>query len=236
MKAIILAAGSGERLTPMGWTKPKSLLQIGNCTLIENLILALKQNNIEEIVFVLGYEYQLILDVVKKHLKHFSYVLNEDFTNTNTINSLWLARDYINENFLYFNADVYFDPQILPLLLNSEPSSLAIEQGKCALEEVKVIVDSTNRIIEIGKGLAPKDCLGEFIGIGKFNTEVCKSFLESLHRYNEVLGQRNLFFEAAVNDILEEHFFKAVAIGNLKAIEIDFPEDYKKALNLFLDE
>jgi choline kinase len=232
MKSIVLAAGAGRRLASMGWEKPKSLLEFNGITLLDNIILSLIENGIDNIVIVVGYKKELIIDFVGKYKLNFTFIENKDYAQTNTINSLWLARDYINEDYIYFNADVFFDRRIIPMLVNHPQSAFAIDVGKCADEEVKVIVDKKDRIVSIGKKLNPKDCLGEFIGIGKFSASVCPAMVKSLCRYNEILCQRNLFFETAVNDILNEHSIKALPIGDMKAVEIDCPEDYQKVLNL----
>ncbi len=50
MKAMILAAGRGERMRPLTDATPKPLLRIGGQTLIEHHIHALTQAGITELV------------------------------------------------------------------------------------------------------------------------------------------------------------------------------------------
>jgi len=233
MRGIILAAGEGKRLATMGWDEPKCLLKFGTFTLLEYIILSLLRNGIDELVVVLGYKHHLIEDVIRRYPIRCEIVINKDYANTNTINSLWLARDYLRSNFVYFNADVLFDQRIPSLLYLHKESTLAIDVKHCGNEEVKVVIDSENRITQIGKDIPPSECVGEFIGIAKFSQAVCSSLVRSLEHYNEGLGQKNLFFEAAVNDIIEMHPFLAVSIGDLYAVEIDFPSDYEMAKKLY---
>ncbi len=232
MKAVVLAAGKGTRLAPMGWSKPKCLLEFGDYTLLDNIVNSLVGNGIDNITIVLGYQRQVVEEAMGKHDVHWDVVFNENYADTNTINSLWLARDYLDDDFLYFNADVLFDQRIIPLLLTDNRSTLAIDVKNCGAEEVKVVVDDNKRITSIGKELDPEICFGEFIGIAKFSKTVCKSLIKSLSRYNEELNRKQLFFEAAVHDILQEHAFIAASIGDLNAIEIDCPEDYQQAKQL----
>ncbi len=233
MRAVILAAGVGKRLAPMGWDKPKCLLAFGDQTLLDNMIVSLLANGVKRVVIVVGYKKDLVLDVASRHPVRCDVVVNPDYAETNTINSLYLARDYMDEDFLYFNADVLFDRAIVRKLLEHEHSALAIDTKACGPEEVKVIADSAGRIVRIGKELNPAQCLGEFIGIAKFAKEACPALVASLRRCNEDLGQTGLFFESAVDDILQQHVFMAVAIGDLPAIEIDTPEDYEAAQKLW---
>lgn len=232
MKGVILAAGEGKRLSPMGWDKPKCLLKFGTFALLEHILLSLLKFGINELVVVLGYRRHMIEDVIRRYPLQYEVVINKDYAKTNTINSLWLARDYLNSDFVYLNADVIFDHRILPLLFLYKESALAVDVKVCGEEEVKVIVDVDGRITQIGKNLAPSESLGEFIGIAKFSQSVCPSLVSSLRRYNEKLGQKDLFFETAVNDILKQHPFMAVSIGDLVAVEIDTPADYQMAKNL----
>lgn len=232
MKGVILAAGSGRRLAPMGWDKPKCLLQFGELTLLDNAAVSLTENGITDIVIVLGYQDQLVRDQMKIHDVNWQVVINEDFAETNTINSLYLAGEYLDDDFIYFNADVLFDRRIVSSLLTSCGSAFAIDVKACGGEEVKVIVDDSGRITQIGKKLPVDQCMGEFIGVGKFARSACGDLKNSLAHYNETLSQRNLFFEAAVNDILADNIFMAVDIEEKLAIEIDSPEDYYQALEL----
>ena len=207
MRAIILAAGRGRRLAPMDWVKPKCLLPVGGRTLLDNIIETLIGHGIRHVVTVVGYQRELVEAAVRGHPVRADFVVNEDYAETNTIHSLWLARDYLDDEFVYFNADVFFDSRIVGLLLERKNSALAVEVKSCGEEEVKVIVDAQGRIRRIGKNLSPAECLGEF----------------------ENLGRRDLYFESAVDDILEGQVLTAVPLGGLRAVEIDTPEDYDAA-------
>ncbi|MHC4131889.1 MAG: phosphocholine cytidylyltransferase family protein [Planctomycetota bacterium] len=233
MKGVILAAGRGERLALMGWDKPKCLLKFGGQTLLDNIVSSLLENSIDRLTVVVGYKKELVIDRLKQHQVTFDIVINKDYADTNTIHSLYLAREYLNEDFIYFNADVLFDSQLITRLVCRDGNVFAIEDKTCGEEEVKVIVDKDRRIIRIGKKLEPQECLGEFIGVGKFTESSCEAMVRSLCRFNEELGERDLFFEAAVDIILDEHVFYAMPLDDLRAIEIDNPDDYSSAKKLW---
>ncbi len=55
MKAVILAAGKGERLKPLTDYKPKAMLPVCNKPLIEHQIESLRKHGIDEIAVVVGY-------------------------------------------------------------------------------------------------------------------------------------------------------------------------------------
>jgi NDP-sugar pyrophosphorylase family protein len=54
-KAIILAAGEGQRMSPLTETRPKVMLPIANKPILEHLLIEMKKAGIREFVFVVGY-------------------------------------------------------------------------------------------------------------------------------------------------------------------------------------
>jgi NDP-sugar pyrophosphorylase family protein len=56
MKALVLAAGEGQRLRPLTVDRPKPMLPVGGRPLLEHTILLLKKHGIEEIAINLHYQ------------------------------------------------------------------------------------------------------------------------------------------------------------------------------------
>lgn len=61
MKAVILAAGKGERMRPLTLTKPKPLLEVCGTTLIEHHIINLENSGFTEIVINISWLAQQIM-------------------------------------------------------------------------------------------------------------------------------------------------------------------------------
>lgn len=226
----------------MGWTKPKCLLSVGDTALLDNILEALSSRGIDEVVIVVGFEHALVEQAAAAHSLRCRFVRNADYAATNTIHSLYLAREHLSDGFLCFNADVWFEHGVLDLLLGRGEarggeghSRLVVDAKRCGAEEVKVIVEANRRITRIGKDLPPEDCMGEFIGIARFDRGAVSALIDALRRYNERRGGRNLFFEAAVDDILADHVFEAVPLGLRRAVEIDTSEDYDRAGRLTME-
>lgn len=217
----------------MGWDKPKCLLPCRDGTLLDNTLQSIHRHGIGDVVIVVGYQRELVEATARRHAMNCEFLVNEDYATTNTIHSLWLAREYLDEGILYFNGDVWFEPPLLSLLLQPSGSALAVDVKKCGAEEVKVMVDQSGRITRITKNLPPEEALGEFIGVAKFERSACASLVQSLRHYDEELDRKDCFFEAALNDILDRHTFIAVPLGALKVVEIDTPEDYTRAKSLW---
>ncbi len=61
MRAVVLAAGKGERLQPITLTKPKALIPVGGRPLLEHVLSALKSAGIGEVVLVVHYMAEKII-------------------------------------------------------------------------------------------------------------------------------------------------------------------------------
>lgn len=235
MKAIILAAGMGRRLQSVSNGLPKSMIKINGRSIIHRQIESCNQVGIKEFVIVLGFK----KDILKKHIlkkipvENVTFIENPIFDKTNTLYSLWLTKNYFDDDFIYFNADVLFQKDLLKKISDeTEYSQLLLETKSCAEEEVKMILNDDMDIIEIGKKLKIENCSGEFIGVGKFNLDVLPQFSKYLdHGIDN--NQENNYFEYAVNLLAKDVILKAVPTNNIKCIEIDFPEDLKAAKKMF---
>ena len=153
MRAIILAAGKGVRLNGTAGELPKCLVKVGDLTLVERQIQALRSTGIDEIVIVIGHGADRVRQTCGPDC---TYVENTDYASTNSLFSLWLARDFLRDGFVVLNADVLFHPALLEdlLLSNCEDALLvAYSDGQApplGEEEMKVCVRG-GRVADISK-------------------------------------------------------------------------------------
>ncbi|MDP8321079.1 MAG: phosphocholine cytidylyltransferase family protein [Candidatus Stygibacter australis] len=234
MQAVILAAGMGRRLDLISGGLPKPMLNITGKSIIHSQIESCQQYGVEQFVIVIGYR----MEEMKAHIleilssERVIFVINPDYATTNTLYSLYLAREYLNQDTLYFNGDVLFERGLLPKLLSYSGSSILVEKKSCGEEEVKVNINESGYVTAIGKELCLDECVGEFIGIACFRKDVLvklKKFLEMGIK----AAQHNNYFEYAVNQFCDGIEIMAVSTGDACCIEIDFPEDIVRAKTLF---
>ncbi|MCF7867167.1 MAG: phosphocholine cytidylyltransferase family protein [Candidatus Cloacimonetes bacterium] len=235
MKAIILAAGMGKRLQKASDGKPKSMIKIGEKSIMHHQLESCQQVGIKDFVFVLGYK----KDELKQHIlekidqENAVFIENPIYNKTNTLYSLYLTRKQFDDDFIYFNADVLFQSKLLKKISSpSQYSQLLLETKSCGEEEVKMIIDDNMKILEIGKKLPIPKCAGEFIGIGKFKKEILPKFIEHL-QYGVDNDQANNYFEYAVDLLAKDVTLQAVPTDGIPCIEIDFPEDLRRAREMF---
>ena len=235
MKAVILAAGVSRRLYPLTYEIPKCLIKVGDTAILDRQLKTLESSNINEVIIVVGYYRELIIEHVKNKFPDltFKFVINHHYFETNTAYSLRLCNDFIdNKSFLLMNADVLYPKEVLNRVISSVKNNvLAVEIKPCGREEVKVIEGKSNRLVAIGKKLIEDNCLGEFIGVAKFSKEFSVEFLRSL---NELIsaGGTSDYFEAAIHPLMSENDIYYEDVSDLPCIEVDFIEDLEKAQKL----
>jgi choline kinase len=226
MKAIILAAGIGSRL---GLPRPKCMTEIGGKSIIHRQLAAFRACGIEDFVIVVGYEQQLLRGHLAEQPGNITIVENPRFAETNTIYSLYLARNFMIGPFYYVNADVIFDHRLIERLRASPAeSALAIHGGPCGREEVKVLIRD-DRVTRISKQLPPQNCHGEFVGIARFGENLVPAFKQTLSRLVEKEHIENDFFEQAIDRLCPEWSLTPIDISDLPCREIDYPTDLEQA-------
>ena len=113
MKAIILAAGKGERLMPLTSDTPKSLLELENeTTLLESQLITINKTAIDKVVIVTGYLTEKIESKVQRYSKEYNIdiqiIYNPFFDISNNLLSLWQARHEMESDFIIINGDDIF--------------------------------------------------------------------------------------------------------------------------------
>ncbi len=118
-RAIIIAAGFGERLMPLTLNTAKPLLHIHNVRLIDSVIDMLHKQGIEEIIIVRGH-LKNQFDVLLDKYPNLKFIDNDLYNESKNINSIYLAREYL-ENTYICEADLLVkNPDMIsPYQLNS---------------------------------------------------------------------------------------------------------------------
>jgi choline kinase len=237
MKALILAAGIASRLRPLTDTTPKSLLKIGERTLLERSIDAMAANGITDFCIVTGYLREQIESFVRDKYKStsVSFVHNPDYACTNCIYSLWLAREFADGNdFLLLDSDLLYDPRIITRLLQSpSPNLLTLTRHELGQEEMKIVVDAQGEIVQINKTCAPQDAIGESLGIEKIGSDYSRALFRELEVMMDGEEYRNSFYELAFERLIKQGYtYRMLDVSDLFSCELDTVEDFENARRL----
>ena len=114
MTYIILAAGKGNNLQPLTLKYPKTSYKLDEeTTVLQRMVRSIrKADKNAEIVVVVGYK----AGDVKKELdgENVKYVMNPFYEVTNSISSVWFARDYLErENVTIVHGDAIFSDALV---------------------------------------------------------------------------------------------------------------------------
>jgi choline kinase len=143
-----------------------------------------------------------------------------------------MTKNYITKDCILLDSDILFDHHIISKLLKSQYlDSLAVNTNhKLGEEEIKVIIDSTNKIEHIGKHLKPSECYGESIGIERFSLDFFKKLGDVLDRIIVKENNVNEFYEASFQELYDTgNAMYAIDVSEYTSMEIDFPEDLERA-------
>jgi MurNAc alpha-1-phosphate uridylyltransferase len=113
MKAMILAAGRGERMRPLTDTIPKPLIPLGEGRLIEPLLYALHRSGIREVVINVCYLAQQIMDYLQDGSRYglnIQYSLENEVGGLETGGGVFQALPLLGvQPFLLISADIVSD-------------------------------------------------------------------------------------------------------------------------------
>lgn len=98
MKVIIPAAGAGKRLYPHTHTKPKPMVSVAGKPIIGHILERMIDLSPEEIIVVVGYMKEKIIDYVNSHYSHIfkkiSFVIQEEQLGLG--HAIYVTKDAIN--------------------------------------------------------------------------------------------------------------------------------------------
>ena len=230
MTGVILAAGAGTRLSGSDIVRPKCLAPFGATPLIDLQMRALRSCGIEDIVVVVGFEADRVRRTCGPRVR---FIENTRYADTNSLYSLWLARQHCRDGFVVVNCDVLFHPTMLADLVNARhEDALLISYpvaGDAAFtdEEMKVCV-RRGRVVDIRKDLPEADTDGENVGIVKFGARGASRLLDLMDRLVASGGTRD-WAPRAFREFAREEALFAIGTRGLPWTEIDTPEDYRRA-------
>lgn len=228
MKAIIMAAGRGTRISRYINNRPKCTVDLGNETLIENTVKKLKSHNIDDIAIILGYKGEIIKEKLRNY--NIKYYYNPFFDITNSIVSLWFAQEFLeNDDLILMNADVFCESEIIEQILNDNCSPVLYADNSRKEEADYKFYYKNNILIKYGKELTGDDITGEYIGAARVNEDFLPIMKE---RLNELISQQkhNLWWEDVLYSLNNDIDIYVHDINNYFWAEVDYVEDYKRIL------
>jgi choline kinase len=222
-KAVIIAAGKGQRLMPYTDEMPKCLVPVGGRPILGWQIDAFRKHGVSQFVIIRGYLGH-VLDERRAELGDgIRFVENRDFERNNILHSLFCAESEIDGPLLVTYSDIIFTEDVVDRLVNS-PGDIClvidrdfaeVYRGRTdhPLIEAEVSdLDERGMVRRIGKrALPPEDAWGEFIGLAKLSATGTRWLRDSWRalveqyrgREDEPFQRAPQFRNAYLTDILQ---------------------------------
>ncbi len=197
---VINCAGMGTRL---GMGVPKSLIKIGDKPLIHWQLELLKE--VEDIRIVVGFQALDIIKTVREIRNDITFVLNKNFSSTQTGYSLGLGAQFAREYVISLDGDLLVQPKDWAALMTNENEVVGVcptstEDPVCA------VVDEFDNVISFSRTRSSF----EWTGLLKLKTE--KIPIKNCYVYELIEG------------------YLPLKKLNVQCCEIDTPSDYDKAI------
>lgn len=230
MKAILLAAGRGTRISRMVKEIPKSTLPINGTPLIKWTVDMLQSKGIETSVCV-GYQQNAIRDALKDF--KVNYYFNPFYDVTNSIASLWFARQELEGECLILNADVFFSDIILQMIMEDQHQAVVmVDKTRRKTGDYFFSTTDNGCIRKYGKDLPLQYRSCEYVGISKISSGFMPVFLK---RLDELIGasRHDMWWENTLYSFTNENEYQIYTkdVEGLFWSEIDYFDDYERILN-----
>ena len=245
MKAVILAAGQGTRLKKYTENIPKGMLSFMGKTIIERQIEMYRKCGIEDIIVVRGFAANKI------SYKGIRYYMNEDYANTNMVESLMAAKDEFDDDMIVSYSDILFEEKMLKTMMESLADfAVAVDDdwkkywqkryGKVDFDTESLSIDADENIVELGlENPKLEDIDARYVGLLKFSKKgleyieriVENAYLNFEDKPWQQSGKtvRKAYMTDLLNAVIESgEKVKAVHFCN-GWIEFDTNEDYENA-------
>ena len=180
---------------------------------------------------VAGYQAARVKEVCGRYA---TAIENPRFAETNSLYSLWLARELLFDGFVVLNGDVLFHPQLLCDLVSSRYEDALLVGFRAPGRR------GVRRRGDEGQGprrprgrhqprrCPPADADGENVGIAKFGPRGARLLVEQLDAVVAAGGLRE-WAPRAFQEFARLRPLHAIGTRGFPWIEIDFPEDYHRA-------
>jgi choline kinase len=243
MRAIIVAAGMGRRLSPYTDDRPKCLVEVNGRSILERQLDAYRAAGVDDVVIVRGYMKESI------RVEGARYFDNDAYRENNILCSLFYAEPAMDDAFLFSYSDIVFRPEVVRRAIETEGDySLVIDRlwheayvgrKNHPVEEGEVARVDDGRVTLVGKKtMPPGEATGEFIGLARFSRRAVAKMRERFHaRRVELAGKpygRAPRFEVAyltdlLNDLIASGEVMRPAFIDGGWREIDTVEDLERA-------
>jgi phosphoenolpyruvate phosphomutase len=229
VKALILASGKGERLYPVTKEIPKPLVEIGNRAILGSQLDNLIGCGITDVIITTGSFEAKIKEYVKERYSNLnvSYVHNSRYNSTNYIYSMWLTKEFIDDDIILLHGDLLFEKKLLERMIDEKGNCVLVNKKMGAPEKDFKAVIVNDRVIKIGIEFIGKNAFA-CLPMYKFSKSDFLFWLNECEQYIGK-GEVNIYAENVFNEISNELLIYPLYFNDELCMEIDTKEELEIA-------
>ena len=234
--AVILVAGEGKRLRPFTNSEPKCFARVAGKRILENALQALSENGCRHARIVTGHLGSLVREAITHHFAEMrvEFIQNAGYSTTNSMYSLALGLDGLDEAVWVLEGDVFFEHDLLAL---AAPADIGwfVDSSARHLDGSFVEFNAERRACsqKIIRDLAliqPNQA--KSVGILKLAPAGLRQVQDWLAKAIAA-GRQNDYYDLIVGAHMAESNIHAVDVAGHRWFEIDDNDDLQKANTLF---
>lgn len=201
MTYVLLVAGKGTRLNPLTLTHPKALFKLDEeLTVLARMVQLIKLNDKSaKIIIVTGFQ----KDLIEKHVQDVTFVYNPFYAVTNSIASLWFAKDIIKDtNLTIINGDIVMSEDLVSTVLCKDVDVPVVLIDSSIKTDGDYNVQVNNeKVLVMSKDL--EDYYGEYAGVTKLDSVSINLLMDEV---TEMLSEG--FYDQWYENALVQMIFK----------------------------
>lgn len=233
MKALIFNSGIGKRMGELTRNNHKSLVPLKNGeTIYERQLRILSENGIKEFVVTTGEYEDRFIEISNKYPNiHVQYVNNPKYAETNYIYSFYLAKEYIDDDFLMLHGDLVFNRSLVDGIINCPSEScVTVDKTKNLPEKDFKGRICDGKLLEVSINIFDEDCysLQPFYKLSQRDISL---WMNKVTEYVEQNNTVTVYAENALNDISNDLHILGYDASNDYVEEIDNQDDYNRVSN-----
>lgn len=206
MTYIFLVAGKGTRLHPLTMSYPKTLFKLDdNVTVIQRMVNMIQYYDKDaKFIVVTGF----MDNQIRSELSDVTFVYNPFYSVTNSIASLWFAKDHFvnDDNITILNGDIVMDDELIRDVLTKKADKPLVFLDSSIKKDGDYNVQvNGEHVVVMSKGL--DNYSGEYAGILKLDKASIAPYVKELDEMIEN-GRHDLWFEDVVVEMVFKDNFK----------------------------
>jgi len=236
MRAIIFNSGIGKRMGDLTKNTHKSLVKLtSNETILDRQIRVLSECSVESYIITTGSHDGKIKETCsKKMYRHlsFTFVHNNLYDTTNYIYSMYLAKDYFDDDLILLHGDLVFNKRLI-IDMMSEFQKKQLDDGEnslCLINKSLPLPEKDfkgrlmdNILREVAIDIFDADCFAfqPLYMLSKFSA---KCWIDEVDNFVQE-GITGVYAENALNGIMEQQKIQVFRYDDYYIDEVDNPQD-----------